>query len=95
MEDGGATLIGRAPAAAVRAGRIARVRDRVAEVSGRYSAGLGIDVDAGDDEVERRFIAATMLGNRISAGGSWVVLGASASHRAGAGRRDRSAALVV
>ncbi|MDA8380364.1 MAG: hypothetical protein M0020_05985 [Actinomycetota bacterium] len=52
----------------MRTGLIARVRDLVAEVGGRYSTGLGIDVDAGDDEVERRFIAATMSENRISAG---------------------------
>jgi hypothetical protein len=39
----------------------------VAVLGGRYSAGLGIDVDAGDAEVERRFVAATLFGARISA----------------------------
>ena len=34
---------------------------------GLYSAELGIDVDAGDAEVERWFLAATLFGTRISA----------------------------
>ncbi len=37
-------------------------------MGGRYSAGLGIDVDAGDSEIERWFVAATLFGTRISAG---------------------------
>ncbi len=34
---------------------------------GRYSSELGIDVDAGEGDVERWFIAATLFGARISA----------------------------
>jgi hypothetical protein len=45
-----------------------RVARRVVAVLGaRYSAGLGIDVDAGEAEVERWFLAATLFGARISA----------------------------
>lgn len=36
-------------------------------LGGRYSAELGIDVDAGDAEVERWFVAATLFGTRILA----------------------------
>jgi hypothetical protein len=36
-------------------------------LGGRYSTELGIDVDAGDAEVERWFLAATLFGARISA----------------------------
>jgi hypothetical protein len=36
-------------------------------LGGRFSAELGIDVDAGDAEVERWFLAATLFGARISA----------------------------
>ena len=39
----------------------------VAVLGGRYSAGLGIDVDAGGAEVERWFLAATLFGARIPA----------------------------
>jgi len=39
----------------------------VAVLGGRYSAGLGIDVDAGEAEVERWFVAAALFGARISA----------------------------
>jgi len=39
----------------------------VAVLGGRYSAGLGIDVDAGEADVERWFLAATLFGARISA----------------------------
>lgn len=39
----------------------------VAVLGGRYSAQLGIDVDAGEAEVERWFVAATLFGTRISA----------------------------
>ncbi len=42
---------------------VASVVDRV---GGRYSTELGIDVDAGDDEIERWFVAATLFGTRIS-----------------------------
>jgi hypothetical protein len=44
------------------------VRDVTDLLGGRFSAELGIDVDAGDDEVERWFLAATLFGARISAG---------------------------
>jgi hypothetical protein len=37
-------------------------------LGGRFSAELGIDVDAGDAEIERWFLAATLFGTRISAG---------------------------
>jgi hypothetical protein len=41
---------------------------KVAEIlGGRYSTELGIDVDAGDAEVERWFLATTLFGARISA----------------------------
>jgi hypothetical protein len=36
-------------------------------LGGRYSNELGIDVDAGDAEIERWFLAATLFGTRISA----------------------------
>jgi len=39
----------------------------VAVLGGRYSAELGINVDAGDAEVERWFLAATLFGARIPA----------------------------
>ena len=46
----------------------ARLARRVVGVlGGRYSAELGIDVDAGDAEIERWFLAATLFGTRISA----------------------------
>lgn len=46
-------------------GRLARrVVDRL---GGRHSAGLGLDVDAGDAEIERWFLAATLFGTRITA----------------------------
>jgi len=37
----------------------------VAMLGGRYPAGLGIDLDAGEAEVERWFVAATLFGARI------------------------------
>ncbi len=39
----------------------------VRRFGGRYSSELGIDVDAGDAEVERWFVASTLFGTRISA----------------------------
>ena len=42
-------------------------RQLVTTVGGRYSTELGIDVDRGDDQVERWFLAATLFGTRISA----------------------------
>jgi hypothetical protein len=41
--------------------------DVVSELGGRFSVELGIDVDAGEAEVERWFLAATLFGTRISA----------------------------
>lgn len=43
---------------------IARTVVRV--MGGRYSVELGIDVDGGDDEIERWFVAASLFGTRIS-----------------------------
>lgn len=42
-------------------------REVVGRLGGRYSTELGIDVDDGDAEVERWFLAATLFGTRISA----------------------------
>ena len=44
----------------------ARARRVVQLLGGRYSTEAGIDVDAGDAEVERWFLAATLFGARIS-----------------------------
>lgn len=52
----------RAPESAAQLGR--RVLERL---GGRYSLALGIDVDRGDEEIERWALAATLFGNRISA----------------------------
>ena len=46
--------------------RVARVA--VTALGGRYSSRLGIDVDAGEAEVEQWFLAATLFGTRISTG---------------------------
>ncbi|MDP9255572.1 MAG: DUF2075 domain-containing protein, partial [Actinomycetota bacterium] len=43
------------------------VRRLVERLGGRWSRGLGIDVDEGDEEVDRWALAATLFGNRISA----------------------------
>ena len=45
----------------------ALARKLVDTLGGRFSTQAGIDVDAGRDEVERWFLAATLLGTRISA----------------------------
>ena len=45
---------------------VALVRRAVGRLGGRFSAELGIDVDAADAEVERWFVAATLFGTRIS-----------------------------
>jgi hypothetical protein len=45
----------------------ALARAVVHELGGRYSVELGIDLDGGDAEVERWFLAATLFGTRISA----------------------------
>lgn len=50
-----------------RAETAAMARSLVAALGGRYSTELGIDVDSGDAEVERWFLAATLFGTRISA----------------------------
>ena len=42
-------------------------RQVVSVLGGRYSTELGIDVDAGDADIERWFLAATLFGARISA----------------------------
>ena len=42
-------------------------RQTVAALGGRFSTELGIDVDAGPDQVERWALAATLFGARISA----------------------------
>ena len=55
---------GRAQQSATRSRLARQVVDRL---GGRYSAELGIDVDAGDAEVERWFLAATLFGTRIAA----------------------------
>lgn len=45
-----------------------RIARQVVDVQGgRYSTDLGIDVDAGEGDVERWFLAATLFGARISA----------------------------
>ena len=48
-------------------GRVRTARAVVTALGGRYSSRLGIDVDAGEAEVERWFLAATLFGTRISA----------------------------
>ncbi len=47
--------------------RVALADMVVHRFGGRYSSELGIDVDAGDAEVERWFVASTLFGARISA----------------------------
>src|SRR5262245_61862233 len=44
-----------------------KARALVAELGGRYSTELGIDIDEGGGEIERWFLAATLFGSRISA----------------------------
>jgi hypothetical protein len=48
-------------------GTVELARRVVAVLGGRYSAELGIDVDAGEAQVERWFVAATLFGARIPA----------------------------
>lgn len=75
-----------------------RVAHRVVTVlDGRYSAGLGIDVDAGEAEVERWFLAATLFGARIPARvaeRAFGVLAAAGLARIGQLRHVPSADLV-
>ena len=42
-----------------------RVRTIIDRFGGRFSSQVGIDVDDGDDEIERWFLASTLFGNRI------------------------------
>ena len=57
---------GRARRRAVPDPPVALARRVVDRFGGRFSTELGIDVDAGDAEVERWFVAATLFGTRIS-----------------------------
>lgn len=50
------------------AGGVIGLSELVRTVGGRYSTEMGIDVDRGDDDVERWFLAATLFGHRIAAG---------------------------
>lgn len=75
-----------------------RARAVVATLGGRYSAELGIDVDAGDAEVERWFLAATLFGTRISARvaeRAFAVLDEAGLARIGQARRVRSEDLIA
>lgn len=76
-----------------RAARLASVARRAVEsLGGRYSTQLGIDVDRGDDEIERWALAATLFGARISANiaeRTFAALEEAGVHSiANAGRRD-------
>jgi hypothetical protein len=69
----------------------------VSVLGGRFSAELGIDVDAGDAEVERWFLAATLFGTRISAGvaeRAFAVLNEAGLTRVGQARHVPSEDLV-
>jgi hypothetical protein len=66
-------------------------------LGGRFSAELGIDVDAGEAEVERWFLAATLFGTRISAGvaeRAFAVLNEAGLTRIGQARHVRSEDLI-
>ena len=91
--------VGRGPPAVVphrsvcRANGLASVARRAVEsLGGRYSTQLGIDVDRGDDEIERWALAATLFGARIStnvAERTFATLEEACVHSiANAGRRD-------
>jgi hypothetical protein len=70
----------------------------VGALGGRYSAELGIDVDAGDAEVERWFLAATLFGARISvrvAERAFAVLDEAGLTRIGQARHVRSEDLIA
>lgn len=61
------TRTGRQPREATQGvGVVCRARKVVATLGGRFSLELGIDLDAGPDDVERWGLAATLFGNRIS-----------------------------
>ena len=66
-------------------GAIELARRVVAVLGGRYSAGLGIDVDAGEAQVERWFVAATLFGARIPARVAERTFGVLAARGRGAG----------
>ncbi len=53
-----------APARSARTSRVELAR-RIVACGGRFSRSLGIDVGAGDAEIERWFMAATLFGTRI------------------------------
>lgn len=79
-------------------GEAGLVRRAVAVLGGRYSAGLGIDVDAGDTQVERWFVAATLFGARIPARvaeRAFGVLAAAGLTRIGQFRHVPSAGLIA
>jgi len=79
-------------------GEVELARRVVAVLGGRYSAGLGIDVDAGEAEVERWFVAATLFGARISARvaeRAFGVLSAAGLSRIGQMRHVPSADLIA
>ena len=72
-------------------------RTVVGVLGGRFSAELGIDVDAGDAEVERWFLAATLFGTRISVGvaeRAFAVLNEAGLTRIGQARHVRSEDLI-
>jgi hypothetical protein len=73
-------------------------RDVVGILGGRYSAELGIDVGAGDAEVERWFLAATLFGTRVSARvaeRAFAVLDEAGLTRIGQPRHLRSEDLIA
>ena len=72
-------------------------RQVVSVLGGRYSTALGIDVDAGEDQIERWFLAATLFGARISAtiaGHAYEVLTQAGLTRIGQARHVPSADLI-
>jgi hypothetical protein len=79
-------------------GAIELARRVVAVLGGRYSAELGIDVDAGEAQVERWFVAATLFGARIPARvaeRTFGVLGAAGLARIGQMRHVASGDLIA
>jgi hypothetical protein len=81
----------------IRPGEISLAQRVVTVLGGLYSAELGIDVDAGDAEIERWFLAATLFGTRISAriaGRTFRELAAAGLVRIGQARNVPAAELV-
>jgi hypothetical protein len=79
-------------------GAVGLARRVVAVLGGRYSAELGIDVDAGEAQVERWFVAATLFGARIPARvaeRAFGVLGAAGLARIGQMRHVPSGDLIA